>query len=91
MYTCNSEFVSRMRRLALKLAIFITPFVLYALAVVAIDPFDYFRLSSIYDHKRKMQVSNSVYERLSKLCEYKHIRWPTSSSATPGRIRSIRC
>lgn len=76
-----------MKKLLTRLGLLALPFLIYALVVVALDPFCYFNLPSVYSYPYKKRVSLQVYERLWKPLEYK--RHPAPSIIL-GDSRMIR-
>ena len=60
-----------MRRLFLKLVLAAAPFGLYALAVIAVDPFDYFRPSPVEERLLKASIAGKLDPPLFKLLAYR--------------------
>jgi len=60
-----------MRRLLFKLVLLALPFVFYALGVFAVDPFDYFRVSSDLENAFKSAVGGRLDPPLWKLLAYR--------------------
>jgi len=78
-----------MKKLALKLFIFTTPFIVLALIIIKVDPYNYFS-SDPQQTEIKKNISRKVNYALWKLVEYSHNPQPNIllGDSQMGRLRS---